>query len=1602
MSQLRFDNKVVIVTGAGGGLGRAYATFFASRGASVVVNDLGTSHTGEGGTSSKAADVVVNEIVKNGGKAVANYDSVEDGDKIVETALKAFGKIDIVLNNAGILRDKSFSRMSDSDWDLIHRVHVRGSYKVAKAAWEHMTKQGFGRIINTASAAGIYGNFGQVNYSAAKLALHGFTLSLAREGARKNIHCNTIAPLAASRMTETVLPPDMLASLKPDFIVPVVAYLCHESCKENGSLFEAGAGFVAKLRFERSRGHVFKADPSFTPGAVAHSWKQITSFKDPEYPESLMDTNWVGLLDQAKSISSNPSVGDLRFDGKVALVTGAGGGLGRAYSLLLAKLGASVVVNDLGGSHSGVGNSSSAADKVVQEIIAFGGKAVANYDSVEDGDKLVETAIKAFGRIDILVNNAGILRDKSFARMTDADWDLVHKVHLRGMFKVTKAAWPYMNKQKYGRIINTASAVGLYGNFGQANYSAAKLGTVAFSNALALEGKRNNILVNTIAPNAGTRMTATVMPPEMVEALKPDYVATLVGFLAHEANGETGSVFEVGSGWVAKVRWQRTGGVGFPVNQPLLPEHIAQRFRDICNFNDGRATYPTSTQDSFNAVQSNFDNKAGSAAEKPKSGGSLDVESVKNLRFAENTFTYTERDTILYALGVGAKRTDLDLVYEGSSNFFALPTFGVVPMFSNAMEIPYGDFLPKFNPMMLLHGEQYLEIKKPFPTSGTLKSKGKVVDILDKGKGAVVIVGITTTDTKGDIVCYNEMTTFIRGSGGFGGKSTGADRGAATAQNDPPKRNPDTVIQEKTSTDQAALYRLSGDYNPLHIDPSMSAIGGFDVPILHGLCTFGYAGKHILKAYCGNDPDKFKSIKARFASHVFPGETIETKMWKEGNKVIFQVRIVERDVIAISNAAVEIAGSSSSPAVEAGNSSKVGGVDVAGFGSSKIFAGVEASLQDEANRKAQLSSVKALFQFDISNGKDKQTWFVDLKKSGTVGVGKPSAKPDLLVTVADSDFVDIASGKINAQKAFMSGKIKVKGNMALAIQKDPYQLPNLAVKKYWDDIMEYSKKDELEKNQTLLKQIKKKLKKSNTHDEFLVEVKNLLSRAILIDREQGDILPICFATEVIEFYLDLNLEDKILFLSVMAEEFGYNLKQIEEFNKEFEKTFKKFPSSKKPSKSLYNEIKLQKKLLTPKYDYLLQEIKNLPGGKKFIVDMRADLLTFLNRQNLISNEAILNILEENEPSLRSLDDHLKALLQQWFGMVWLGLERISWNTPASILEKIAFYEAVHPIPSWKHLKQRIDGDNRRCFSLFHSALPGEPLTTTSVALMNEIPSNIHRILEEGLNEEENPFDLTTVATDSTVSLEKNFHTAVFYSITSSQKGLSGVDLGNFLIKRVVKELQSEIKKLETFVTLSPIPNFRNWVENELNFYFIKVNQNLTDPEYNLDYIFKHIYVGESEKRFFKAKFDLVTDKDIFFKLKEVLETSNFLIDKEMNQFIKPILLSLCARYVLAERKRNLALDPVANFHLRNGACVYAIHWMGDLSEKGINQSFGIMINYNYVLSNIERNNQMYLLDGIVSVVQPSPSDIYFNKVRQTLQCESKLNFVHLPGKYSKL
>ena len=295
------------------------------------------------------------------------------------------------------------------------------------------------------------------------------------------------------------------------------------------------------------------------------------------------------------------------FENQVVIVTGAGGGLGRAHALLFARHGAKVVVNDLGGSTHGEGADSSAADQVVAQIRAEGGEAVASYDSVTDGDRIVQCALDHFGRIDVLVNNAGILRDKSFHKMEDADWDLVYKVHVEGAYKTTHAAWPHLREQNYGRVIFTSSTSGIYGNFGQSNYAMAKLGLYGLTRTLAIEGRKNNILVNAIAPTGATRMTAGLLPPQVFEQLKPELVSPLVVYLGSQACQDTGGLFEVGGGWIGQVRWERSLGVGFDPQAGFTPEDVAANWGRIGDFAD--AAHPADNMAAMREMLANLQSR---------------------------------------------------------------------------------------------------------------------------------------------------------------------------------------------------------------------------------------------------------------------------------------------------------------------------------------------------------------------------------------------------------------------------------------------------------------------------------------------------------------------------------------------------------------------------------------------------------------------------------------------------------------------------------------------------------------------------------------------------------------------------------------------------------------------------------------------------------------------------------------------------------------------------------------------------------------------------------------------------------------------------------
>ncbi|NXN18855.1 DHB4 enzyme, partial [Indicator maculatus] len=700
-------------------------------------------------------------------------------------------------------------------------------------------------------------------------------------------------------------------------------------------------------------------------------------------------------------------------------------------------------VNDLGGDFKGFGKSSSAADKVVEEIRAKGGKAVPNYDSVEDGEKLVKTALEAFGRIAVhlcfnlfysvlLMIHFRILRDRSFVRISDEDWDIIHRIHLRGSFLVTRAAWTHMKNQKFGRIIMTSSASGIYGNFGQANYSAAKLGLLGLANTIAIEGGKYNIHCNTIAPTAGSRMTQTIMSPDLIDAFKPEYVSPLVVWLCHESCAENGSLFEVGAGWIGKLRWERSlGAIVRKKNQPMTAEAVRDKWETVCDFDN--ASKPQTIQESIallNDVLNQIESQGSISMNSTSSGSSVsssvDTTSIVGRELSTNVYTYTHLEPILYALGVGMSTKDPDhlkFLFEGSEEFCCLPTFGVIPaqtsIFHEVPSVPglnidftrvWKSSIPRF---VLCMCSSFL--------TGQLTSVATVADILDKGSGAVLLVDVNTYCGK-DLVCYNQFSLFFVGAGGFGGKRS-SEKAKATAN--PPKRSPDAVMSDVTTADQAALYRMSGDWNPLHIDPSFASLGGFKKPILHGLCTFGFAARNVLKQFANNDVNRFKAIKVRFAKPVFPGQTLQTEMWKEGNRIHFQTKVQETGEVAIAGGYVDIVPGLDKPSV-------LEPVKTAGLQSDLVFEEIGRRVKEIGGELVK--KVNAVFQWDITkDGKTAMQWTIDLKNgSGAVYQG-PARKPaDTTFTLSDEDFMDVVQQKTNPQKAFFSGKLKVKGNIMLS------------------------------------------------------------------------------------------------------------------------------------------------------------------------------------------------------------------------------------------------------------------------------------------------------------------------------------------------------------------------------------------------------------------------------------------------------------------------------------------------------------------------------------------------------------------------------------------
>jgi len=401
----------------------------------------------------------------------------------------------------------------------------------------------------------------------------------------------------------------------------------------------------------------------------------------------------------------------------------------------------------------------------------------------------------------------------------------------------------------------------------------------------------------------------------------------------------------------------------------------------------------------------------------------------------------------------------------------------------------------------------------------------------------------------------------------------------------------------------------------------------------------------------------------------------------------------------------------------------------------------------------------------------------------------------------------------------------------------------------------------------------------------------------------GEITARARTVELGRTYLSLNDAGRARFFKLLASEFAVDRPMLDD-------KLRAAMQATSSEKRLEAEQALRDALVPPRYS-ILRQFNALPDGFKFLVDLREDLLPAMGE----------------DAELKALEYDVKQVLSSWFDIGLLDLVQLSWNSPAAVLEKLIEYEAVHVIRSWDDLKNRLDSD-RRIFAFFHNKMSDEPLIFVQVALVKGMADSIQHLLDENVPVTE------PSAADS----------AIFYSISNAQRGLNGISFGNFLIKRVVDRLSQELPQIKTFATLSPIPGFKNWLDAALN---KQKDALFTDAE--------------------RKELKKLGGSDGLAKTFTDQLRGNWQEDPERAGRLKPTLMRLCAHYLVNEKRSGRALDPVAHFHLTNGARMERLNWLADTSPKGMKQSLGLMVNYNYILSDIDENHEAYVSEGQVMV-----------------------------------
>lgn len=419
-------------------------------------------------------------------------------------------------------------------------------------------------------------------------------------------------------------------------------------------------------------------------------------------------------------------------------------------------------------------------------------------------------------------------------------------------------------------------------------------------------------------------------------------------------------------------------------------------------------------------------------------------------------------------------------------------------------------------------------------------------------------------------------------------------------------------------------------------------------------------------------------------------------------------------------------------------------------------------------------------------------------------------------------------------------------------------------------------------------------------DQDFEKIQNQMRECL--NNKGGEVSARARAANLGQTYLQLNDIGKTRFLSAIAQKFGPDPNAVGVAIASYQ--------SANSAERIVAEANLREALNAPRFN-LLTQFNALPQGVKFLVDMRADLLR----------------LKDDDPAMNALDTDLKNMLSSWFDVGFLELTRLTWESPAAILEKLIEYESVHEIRSWQDLRNRLDHD-RRLYAFFHPRMPEEPLIFVEVALTQGITRNVQEILDE----------------EAPIADPNSADTAIFYSISNTQEGLRGISFGNFLIKRVVESLQRDMPNLKNFATLSPIPLFRRWLENAV-----------ADGMPGL--------LTQDER---KQLSTVLGDRVSKGELVRILERPDWHQDAALAEALKKPLMRLGAKYLAQEKRGSAPFDPVARFHLGNGARIEQLDWLGDTSAKGLKQSFGMMVNYLYDLKDIEENHERFAREGRVA------------------------------------